>query len=158
MPIQMDIRGYGEILLKYLVLDLNGTISVHGSLIQEIIPLIQELKQELEIFLLTADTFGTGTAIANRLEINLHRISADEPESVQKADFVNKIGAENTVALGNGRNDYLMLQNARIGIAILGKEGAAPQTLNSADIVCTSAMDGLKLLLNHTSLVATLRN
>jgi soluble P-type ATPase len=63
-----------------------------------------------------------------------------------------------TLALGNGRNDRLMLQAAALGIALIQREGAAAQTLTSADLVCTSVLDALALLTTPKRLTATLRS
>ncbi len=108
--------------------------------------------------IVTGDTFGTGTEIADRLGIHIYRLESSESDSIQKANFLRQLGPEITVALGNGRNDILMMEEARIGIAIIGKEGAYSQTINSADITCHSPVDALHLLLNPTALIATLRD
>ena len=61
------------------------------------------------------------------------------------------------VALGNGNNDRKMLKIARIGIAVSQAEGCAVDALSAADILVTSAQDGLGLLLNTKRCKATLR-
>jgi soluble P-type ATPase len=158
MPIQLTIKGTGEIILKNLILDLNGTISEYGELIEDCIPLIVKLKDQLNIYLVTGDTFGTGEKIAERLGIHIHKLDSSESDSIQKANFVKLLGSDITVALGNGRNDRLMMEEARIGIAIIGKEGGFSQTIASSDITCYSPLDALHLLMNPTALIATLRD
>ncbi|MFW6250813.1 MAG: ATPase P [Alkalispirochaetaceae bacterium] len=74
-----------------------------------------------------------------------------------KAELVDRLGAESTAAIGNGRNDFLMLRAAAIGICVLQREGAYRETLQAADIVCASPVDALELLLNPKRLIATLR-
>ncbi len=61
------------------------------------------------------------------------------------------------VAIGNGRNDRMMLDAAALGIAVCGAEGAAAETLEAADIVVGRIVDALDLLLHPKRLVATLR-
>ena len=60
-------------------------------------------------------------------------------------------------AIGNGANDADMLQTAAVGIAVLGAEGLAAETLLAADVVCANPLDALDLLLNPRRLIATLR-
>jgi soluble P-type ATPase len=50
-----------------------------------------------------------------------------------------------------------MLRASRLGIAILGPEGAAGPTLGVADVVCRSITDALDLLLDRRTLVSTIR-
>ena len=75
-----------------------------------------------------------------------------------KLDYVKGLGCENTVCIGNGRNDRLMLKEASLGIAVALKEGVALTTLVSADVVCTGIVSALELLLNPLRLTATLRS
>ena len=49
-----------------------------------------------------------------------------------------------------------MLQEAALGIALIQGEGAAVQTLQSADVICTSITHALGLLLFPKRLIATL--
>jgi soluble P-type ATPase len=70
---------------------------------------------------------------------------------------VRQLGAQQTAAIGNGRNDQQMLQEAIIGIAVLNAEGVAAQTLLHADVVCRQIHDALQLLLEPRRLIATLR-
>ena len=56
--IELNIPGRGIIQLEYLVSDINGTIAVDGHLIEGVPRLINELRDRLEVHLLTADTHG----------------------------------------------------------------------------------------------------
>ena len=62
------------------------------------------------------------------------------------------------VAIGNGRNDRMMLAAAAIGIALVQAEGAAGQAVLCADVVATGILDALGLLEHPQRLVATLRS
>jgi soluble P-type ATPase len=74
-----------------------------------------------------------------------------------KARFVEGLGAERCVAIGNGANDAAMLAAAALGIAVVGPEGAAGSALLAADVVARSIADALDLVLDERALVATLR-
>jgi len=67
------------------------------------------------------------------------------------------LGAENVIAYGNGNNDRLMLRTAKIGIAVCLVEGYASDALKFADVMVTSIIDGLDLLLEPKRKKATLR-
>ncbi len=156
MPIHLSIPGRGESVWRYLVLDLNGTLSADGIVIPGVAERIQALGNTLEIHLLTADTRGTAQEIAHQLAIRCHRIGRHE-QSAQKARFISSLGAESVVAIGNGANDSEMLALADLGIAVLGPEGTAVSALLRADIVVPDICTALDLLLNPQRVVATLR-
>jgi soluble P-type ATPase len=61
------------------------------------------------------------------------------------------------VAIGNGRNDALMLKRAALGIAVVQTEGAATAALLAADLVTPGIIEVLDLLLHPDRLRATLR-
>ena len=103
--------------------------------------------------LLSADTFGSLDRIAERLGVDAVRISRGE----EKRAYVERLGAERCAAVGNGANDEAMLRVARLGIAVIGREGAGSATLHAADVVCASIVDALELLLSPDALASTLR-
>ena len=65
--------------------------------------------------------------------------------------------AESVVAIGQGANDAEMLKAAGLGICVLSKEGAAVETLLSADLVVPGIFDALDLLDKPLRIVASLR-
>ena len=117
---------------------------------------IEALKSQLTIHLLTADTYGSAPQVAQRLGVELHLLAAG-PGGPQKADFVQTLGASQVAAMGNGANDAAMLRCARLGIAVLGDEGLAPDTLAAATVIVRHCHDGLDLLRYPARLLATLR-
>lgn len=154
MPLSFDIPGSGPLQLEYLVLDVNGTLSDRGILIEGVEESLRTLRNSLEVRLLSADTFGNVDAIAENLGLQADRISRGE----EKRAYLQRLGSDRCVAIGNGANDAAMLSVARLGIAVVGPEGAAAATLRTADIVCGSILDALGLLRNEAALVSTLRS
>lgn len=80
-----------------------------------------------------------------------------ERQAEAKKSLVERLGPGITVSIGNGRNDRLMLKAAALGIVVVQAEGAAAETVLSAQVVCTDILDALDLLLHPLRLVATLR-
>ena len=149
----IEIPGEASLRLEYLVLDVNGTLTARGELIDGVAERLEGLAGDLALHLLTADTFGTASGLGDRLGVPVTLIRSGD----DKAAFVRTLGAATTVAIGNGRNDAAMLQAARLGIAIIGPEGAAAATLLAADLIFRSVTEALDLLLDDRSLIATLR-
>ena len=91
-----------------------------------------------------------------RMRAQLVRLKEGE-EASQKAAFVRELGPEKTIAVGNGYNDHLMVKEAILGIAVIGREGAAKETIENADLVVTDVLYALELILKPLRHRATLR-
>jgi len=154
--ISIDVPGFGRMKLEHLVLDYNGTIAFDGNLIDGVAEMLQELSSSLSIHVLTADTFGTVTETLAGTACTVVVLPQHE-QDIGKRDYVSSIGPERTVSIGNGRNDSLMLNLSRLGIAVILEEGAAVNTIQSADVICTDILSALNLLKHPLRLVATLR-
>lgn len=154
--IVLEIPGFGVVKAKHLVLDYNGTLAEDGKLVEGVTERLTQLAKALSIHVITADTFGSVKRSLNGLPLQLVTIEADDQTEAKKA-FVENLGKESVIAMGNGRNDAAMVQAARIGIAILMKEGVASTTLTQADLASRHICDALDLLLHPLRLTATLR-
>lgn len=155
--IEIEIPGYHKLQLKYLVMDYNGTLAIDGKLIDGVENRLFELADFLEIHVITADTFGLVKTYLENFPVTLKIIDSKE-QGKQKWQYIRQLGAGQVVAIGNGRNDRLMLKEAKLGIATLQAEGAAMETVQSADIVVHHINDALDLLKEKLRLTATLRD
>jgi P-type E1-E2 ATPase len=154
--IELSIPGRGIIQLEHLVSDVNGTLAIDGQLADGLGRILSSLRDRLEIHLLTADTHGRQDMIDNQLNLQAIRIQPGR-ESQQKANYVQQLGAENVIAIGQGANDADMLKSAAIGVCLLSVEGTAVETLLSADLVVPDIYTALALLEKPLRLVASLR-
>jgi len=154
---QIQIPGYGELVLNHLVMDYNGTLAIDGNLINGVKAALIKISKRLSLHVLTADTFGIAKEGLEGIPCQLTILPKDDQQG-GKLRFVQDLGAGQTVTIGNGRNDQLMLKEAALGIAVILEEGASVQTLQSADVVCRSIVSALELLLNPLRLTATLRS
>jgi len=154
--IHVSIPGFDEYHLEELILDYNGTLAIDGHLIPCVREKIKVLAKSLRIHVLTADTFGSAEEELRDLPCKLTVIS-QESQDTAKQDYVEALGVEKCVCVGNGRNDRRMLRVAALGIVVIQMEGASSETINSAKIVCASIIDAFELLENPKRLMATLR-
>ena len=152
----IDIPGWKPLALRHLFLDYNGTLAMDGKLLPGVSERLTELSAQLDIHVLTADTFGSVRKELSAVPCDLLIIPLQN-QAQAKADRLCSFDPALSAAVGNGRNDALMLREAALGIALLQEEGAAPQTLAAADVVCRSIPDALDLLLHPLRLTATLR-
>jgi P-type E1-E2 ATPase len=154
--IELNIPGRGQMELEHLVCDVNGTLAVDGKLLDGVVREFSTLKDRLTIHLLTADTHGKQEIIDRQLNLNAVRIEPGE-EAVQKAEYVQRLGADRVVAIGQGANDAAMLQAAQLGICVFSPEGVAAETLLAADLAIVDIISALELLEKPLRIVASLR-
>ncbi|OGO35697.1 MAG: hypothetical protein A2W35_01800 [Chloroflexi bacterium RBG_16_57_11] len=154
--IELSIPGQGLIELEHLVCDVNGTLALDGQLLDRVARALTDLRDRLQLHLLTADTHGRQELIDRQLNVKAVRLQMGE-ESQQKADYVRRLGAERVVAIGQGANDAGMLECSRLGICVLSNEGTAIQALLAADLVVPNIYTALEIIENPLRLVATLR-
>lgn len=122
--ISVEIPGKGPLNLKHIVLDYNGTMACDGSLIPGVKERLNQLSKDVSVYIMTADTFGKASTECKEINGKLHILTLPVGAE-EKEKFVESLGAENVVAVGNGTNDNLMLMRAALGIAVLGPEGAS---------------------------------
>ena len=154
--IKINIPGYKNIQLKYLVLDYNGTLAVDGQILDGVYDQLKSLADKLEIHVITADTFGKAHSMTQGLPCKFSILSK-ENQDICKRDYVKNLGGEYTVSIGNGLNDRLMLEESAVGMTVILGEGAAVKTLIAGDIVFTDILLALDILQNPLRLTATLR-
>ena len=155
--IEVAIPGDGRLRLGFLVLDYNGTLACNGILLDGVAERLIALSKHLSIHVVTADTFGTVETALKGLPC-IVRVLPQTGQNHAKMAYVSQLGRNETVCIGNGRNDRLMLQAAALGIGVVGPEGAAADALQASDVVAPSIQSALDLLLNPLRLVATLRS
>lgn len=154
----INIPGYDDLQLNHLVLDYNGTLAVDGQLIDGAVERLQTLSNNLQIHVVTADTFGSVETALEGADCKLAILSPDHSQDIAKLEYIEHLDSTATVTIGNGRNDHLMLKSAALGIAVIQAEGASIETLTAADVVTNNILDALDLLSNPQRLIATMRS
>lgn len=156
MTLALDIPGFGGLNIDHVLFDLNGTLALNGVIADSTRARLHTLGQVLKLHVISADTHGTLAQQVKGLPLHAHRI-AGELGAPEKLALLRSLGAQQTIAVGNGRNDVAMLESAALGIAIAGPEGAARDTLLAADIIFTAIDDALDAIIHARRLLATLR-
>jgi P-type E1-E2 ATPase len=137
-------------------LDLNGTISFDGNIIEGVPERLELLNRSVDIIIVTADTTGKAQEVGQSLRIKIHKIGHGD-EQVQKLELVRQLGRNTTVSIGNGSNDASMLKGSILGICVLGPEGASSAAIANCDLVISDINAALDLLIKPERLIATLR-
>jgi P-type E1-E2 ATPase len=154
--IKFVVPGLGDYNLQHLVMDVNGTLAIDGQLMPGVAEKLSSLREHLTIHLLTADTHGRQSIIDRQMDLTATRITPGS-ESLQKADYVRRLGSERVAAMGQGANDAEMLAVARLGICVMSLEGVAKETLLACDLITPTILSALELLEKPMRIVASLR-
>jgi soluble P-type ATPase len=154
--VRIAIPGTGSIEVTNLVLDFNGTIATDGVIDPGIKDKIEELSQKIKVYILSADTLGNLEEITKQIRAEVVKIPPGNG-SEGKRKFLEGIDPSETAVIGNGYNDHAILQKARLGIAVIGKEGASAKAVLCSDVVVNNISDALDLFICPLRLIATLR-
>ena len=159
----LDIPGRERIELDHLVCDFNGTLAEDGCLWEGVAWRVTRVAAILRMHILTADTYGTSERAAETLQEACAASQVSGPvwqrvsDGQEKEQYVQGLGAERVVAIGNGANDVAMLRAAALSICVMGSEGACTQALLASQLVVTNPIDAFDAILRPSRLIATLR-
>lgn len=154
--LHFDVPGTGSYEFDHLVLDMNGTLAADGVLLPGVQARLNQLREFLAIHVLTSDTFGKAQEIGVMLNLTIGIVNPIQG-AVDKRRYVAGLGSARTAAIGNGKNDIGMLEEAAFSIAVIGPEGAHAGVLGAADCVVTDIRDALDMLLNEKRFIAANR-
>jgi soluble P-type ATPase len=149
---QTIIPNYGQINLKYLILDYNGTLAIDGRPIVSK-DQITRLSHLYEIVVLSGNTFS---GIKDHLDDYPLKVVVT-PTGQDKADYIQSLGPTACIAIGNGNIDVPMLEAAGLSIAVIGQEGCASRAVLSSDILVTAIQDAFDIISNEDKLHAVLK-
>jgi soluble P-type ATPase len=149
-----NVPGLGEVELKTIILDFNGTLSIGGAIPEGVQPRIQKLKElGFRIVLFTGNTRGDAEQIATSLGIEWKQAQTAE----EKAELAKDYDPASCVSIGNGLIDIELMKVVALRIVTLQAEGVHVQTLMASDAVVPHINDALDMLLDPNRLIATFR-
>ena len=149
-----DIPGQGQLEIKTIILDLNGTLSVGGIVPTGVKQQLEQLKTKgFRVLFFTGNTRNDADDLAASLNIEwkLAKNAGD------KRDLALELEPETCATIGNGLIDLELMKTVKLGIVTLQAEGVHTRTLLSSDIIVPTINDALDLFLDEQRLIATLR-
>lgn len=156
--LEIIIPGHNDLSIQNIVFDFNGTLATDGKLKPALKEMLAEIKNftDIDIYILSSDTYGSVQNECRDIGIKVQVLSGKNGR-IEKKEFVQALGTENTICIGNGMNDTGMFEVCALSIVIIGEEGCSAKALMKADIAVKSSEDALMLLLNPKRITATLR-
>jgi len=156
MAIDIIFNPLEQYHIEHVLFDYNGTLAIDGELIPGVVDLLKSLSQQVSIHVITADTFKMAAEQLAKVPVKLSILKTGQ-EKQQKLFYLENLGRDKCIAIGNGSNDAMMLAKASISIAVIQSEGLSQEALQAAKIICPSIHDAIALCLKPKRIVATLR-
>jgi soluble P-type ATPase len=153
--LELAIPGFKKISLANVVFDLNGTLAKDGLIAPSVVERLKKLQEKLEVLIATAGTHGHLKEVKG-LGFQVQLLQKGK-EAEQKLKLLEELGASKTAAVGNGANDYLMIERAAFSVTVLGREGAYPPLLKVSHLVVNTPEDAIELFLKPKRIIASLR-
>jgi soluble P-type ATPase len=149
-----DVPGQGQLTIKTLILDLNGTLSVGGAIPEGVKERLDQLKDKgLKVLFFTGNTRDDADDLAANLGIEWKFAK----NAQEKHDLALKLEPETCASIGNGLIDLELMKVVKLRIVTLQAEGMHVQTMLNSDIVIPTINDALDLFIDGQRLIATLR-
>ncbi len=151
---EFDIPGLKKLTIKTIILDLNGTLSVGGSVPEGVKPRLDELKKQgYRVVFFTGNTRNDADQLAANLGIDWKLAK----NATDKRDLALTMKPKTCASIGNGRIDLELMKAVALRIVTLQSEGVHVETLLNSDIIIPTITDALDLFLDPQRLIATLR-
>lgn len=149
-----------EKLIKRVIFDFTGTLSVDGIPVNGMLKLLNALSSEVEVIVATADTHGkVYEALASVPSVTIRKVNKGR----EKIALVKEVGAKHVAVVGNGFNDTFMFEavgEEGIRIAVLEGEGLWSEllTMPGGAILVKNPCDAINLLRKSARMHATTRD
>lgn len=153
----VEIPGRDNLNIKNIVFDYNGTVAADGIMVSQTKENLKKISEKLKVYIITADTYGNVKKQCEGLPVSVETFPKGNA-TFHKKSFVEKLGSEETMVIGNGMNDIEMFKAAILSIAVIGEEGCAGKLIAQSDIVVRSIEKVFSMIENTNRIVATLRD
>ncbi len=158
--IPIERPGLNPLEIEFVLLDFDGTLATDRRVHPKAKDKINLLSKRTNIYIFVNppthpfNKGGEGGILAKELiEERLRKVKAEiiyltEGDSCRrKLDLLRHLGPNRCVAVGNGVDDAAMIEEAGIGICVIGKEGSSGEAIKNADLVFADILDALDFLL-----------
>ena len=153
--ITIERPGQDNLEIEFLLIDFEGTLASDRRVHPKAKDKINLLSKRTKIHILTKEGKEVVEETLRKVKAEIFYLTEGET-SQQKLNLLHQLGATRTVAIGNGVDDAPMIEEAGLGICVIGKEGTSAETMKKANVVVLNILDALDFLLKPLRQKATL--
>ncbi len=147
--------GQEPLEIDFILIDFEGTLASDRRVHPKAKDKINLLSKRTKIYILTKGEKEVLEHPLKKIKAEIFYLTEGR-SSRQKQDLLHQLGAARTVAIGNGVDDAPMIEEACLGICVMGKEGTSAETMKKAGVVALNILDALDFLLKPLRQKATL--
>jgi len=153
--LSIERPGQEPLEIDFILLDFEGTLASDRRVHPKAKDKINLLSKRAKIYILTKEGKERVEEVLRKVKAEIIYLMEGE-SSQQKLNLLRQLGATKTVAIGNGVDDGPMIEEAVVGLCVVGKEGASSEAVKNADAIFTDILDALDFLLKPLRQKATL--
>jgi soluble P-type ATPase len=141
--------------LHFILIDFEGTLAMDGRIHPKAKDKVNLLSKRVTVYILTKSSKEKVEETLKKMKAEILYMTEGD-SSQQKLDVLQRLGPHQTAVIGNGFDDVQIMEQAGLGMCVIGKEGSSPEAVAKADLVVTSVLDALDFLLKPLRQGATL--
>ena len=153
--ITIERPGQKPLEIEFILIDFEGTLAQDRRVHPKAKDKINLLAKRAKIYIFSRGEKERVEEVLRKAKAEIIFLTEGEA-SRAKLDLLRQLGPLKAVAIGNGFDDAPVIEEAGLGICVIGKEGAAGRTIQKADVVVRDILDALDLLLKPLHQAATL--
>ncbi len=147
--------GRNPLEIEFILLNFEGTLATDRRIHPKAKDKLNLLSKRSKIYILAKDEQEAIREILKKVKAEVVYFTEGEV-SQGKLDLLRQLGAAKAVAIGNGVDDAPMIEEAGLGICIIGVQGTSGEAIKKADVVFTDILHALDFLLKPLRHHATL--
>ena len=153
--ISIQRPGMETLDIHFVLLDFEGTLGMDGRVHPKAKDKVNLLSKRVTVYILTKSSKEKVEETLKKMKAEILSMTEGD-SSQQKLDVLQRLGPHQTAVIGNGFDDVQIMEQAGLGMCVIGKEGSSPEAVAKADLVVTSVLDALDFLLRPLRQGATL--
>ena len=153
--ISIQRPGMESLDIHFVLIDFEGTLAMDGRVHPKAKDKVNLLSKRATIYILTKSNREKVEETLRKMKAEILYV-AEGDSSQQKLNVLQRLGPHQTAVIGNGLDDGQIMEQAGLGMCVIGKEGSSAEAMAKADLVVTHVLDALDFLLKPLRQRATL--
>ncbi len=153
--ISIQRSGMESLEIQSVLIDLEGTLAIDRRVHPKSKDKVNLLSKRATIYILARGNTENAEKILKKMKVEILFVT-EKDSSQQKLNLLQRLGPHQTAVIGNGLDDVRVMEQAGLGMCVIGKEGSCAEAMAKADLVFTDVLDALDFLLKPLRQRATL--
>src|SRR4030042_5105200 len=144
--ISIQRPGMENLDIHFVLLDFEGALAMDGRVHPKAKDKVNLLSKRATIYIMTKSNREKVEETLRKMKVEILYVTEGD-SSQQKLSVLQRLGPHQTAVIGNGLDDARIMEQAGLGMWVIGKEGASPEAMAKGGVVVTNVLDALDFLL-----------